>query len=74
MSQRDLQYRCVFHSGGVYCWVTWWLTLSKYELNSINYWVFNATFWAYKSTANLIEQAGGLDGRRAGFHEKFTLL
>ena len=41
----------------MYCWVTWRLTLSKYELNSINYWVFDATFSAYESPADLIEQA-----------------
>jgi hypothetical protein len=44
----------------VYCWVTLHVTQSKYELNSINYWIFDATFWAYKSPAALIEQAGGL--------------
>jgi len=31
----------------------------KYELNSINYLLFDATFWAYKSSENLIVQAGG---------------
>jgi hypothetical protein len=34
------------------------MSSKKYELNSINYLDFDATFWAYKSTANLIEQAG----------------
>ena len=58
-----------FHSGGVYCWVTWRSAQIKYELNSIKYLVFDDTFQAYKSPATLIEQAGGLDGRRAGFHE-----
>jgi hypothetical protein len=36
------------------------MSTKKYELNSINYLVFGATFWTYKSTENLIEQAGAL--------------
>jgi hypothetical protein len=36
------------------------MSTKKYELNSINYLLFDATFCAYKSPVNLIEQAGGL--------------
>jgi hypothetical protein len=34
------------------------MSIKKYELNNINYLVFDDTFWEHKSTENLIEQAG----------------
>ena len=43
-----------------YCWVNWRVRKPKYELNSINYWIFDATFSEHESPAGLIEQAGGL--------------
>jgi hypothetical protein len=48
------------------------MSTKKYELNSINYLAFDATFSVFKLPANLIEKVGGLQRSIENFQTTYA--